>query len=68
MLNRKKIGGGQSPFVIGAFILLLDLWVIYAALVSTRSVAFKIGCIITVTIFPFGGLVLYLPISLLFLS
>ncbi|KAI8378365.1 hypothetical protein BD560DRAFT_390170 [Blakeslea trispora] len=66
MLVVKKTGD-QLPFLIGAFILLLDVWVVYAALVSTRSVIFKIGWILTIAMFPFGGLILYLPLSL-FLS
>jgi hypothetical protein len=46
-------------------ILLLDLWVLYGAVMSSRSIAFKVGWTITVVMFPFGGLMLYLPVSYL---
>ncbi|KAF1801718.1 hypothetical protein V8B55DRAFT_1473416 [Mucor lusitanicus] len=65
MTNRANGVAGQSPIIIGAFILLLDLWIIYSAIISSRSIAFKLGWTITVIMFPFGGLMLYLPISIL---
>lgn len=55
----------SSPIIMGALILLLDLWVLYGAVMSSRSIAFKVGWTITVVMFPFGGLMLYLPVSYL---
>ncbi|KAI7871963.1 uncharacterized protein EV154DRAFT_529521 [Mucor mucedo] len=55
----------QSPMILGALILLMDLWIVYGALMSTRSIAFKLGWTLTVFMFPFGGLLLYLPVSFL---
>ncbi|CEP15613.1 hypothetical protein [Parasitella parasitica] len=63
--NRAKGVAGQSPIIMGALILMLDMWIIYSAIVSSRSIAFKLGWTITMIMFPFGGLMLYLPISIL---
>lgn len=51
--------------IIGALILLIDLWIVYGTIMSSRSIAFKLGWTLTVFMFPFGGLLLYLPVSFL---
>lgn len=56
---------GQSPMILGALILLIDLWIVYGAIMSSRSIVFKLGWTITVFMFPFGGLLIYLPVSFL---
>ncbi|KAI8343802.1 hypothetical protein EDC96DRAFT_522104 [Choanephora cucurbitarum] len=66
MLITKRVAGDQLPFLMGALILVLDAWVVYAALVSTQSVIFKLCWILTIVMFPFGGLILYFPLALLF--
>ncbi|KAI8087384.1 hypothetical protein BDF21DRAFT_414266 [Thamnidium elegans] len=61
--NRKPLR--QSPIILGAMIILIDLWIVYCACMSSRSLAFKLGWALTVFMFPFGGLLLYLPVTFL---
>ncbi|KAI9263632.1 hypothetical protein EDC94DRAFT_607338 [Helicostylum pulchrum] len=61
--NRKS--SRQSPIILGAIIMLIDLWIVYCACMSSRSLAFKLGWTVTVFMFPFGGLLLYLPVTFL---
>ncbi|KAI7907932.1 uncharacterized protein BX663DRAFT_492470 [Cokeromyces recurvatus] len=56
----------QSLVIVGAIILILDFWIIYDAIISTRSIAYKMACTIVISLFPFVGLLLYLPITFLF--
>ncbi|KAI9473999.1 MAG: hypothetical protein EXX96DRAFT_580169 [Benjaminiella poitrasii] len=66
MMSLIKGNMDQSPMVIGAVILLLDLWIVYGTIVSTQSIAYKLACTLIMSMFPFGGLLLYLP--MIFLS
>ncbi|KAI8993304.1 hypothetical protein BDB01DRAFT_775834 [Pilobolus umbonatus] len=63
-MNNKLHKSDSSPCIMGAFIILLDIWIVYGTIMSNKSLIYKLGWTIAITMFPFSGLVLFLPISL----